>query len=234
MSLSPTSLNPAANHTGSTVTEVDGCSPNANDASGQQRRINHSRSTQSKLSPNTNRRLFVHENYTRSPTSSVDARLHDWLGKHSIDNISRNIILGELFTYEDFVYELEKNDLHRIGLKLVQSENSNFDIYGCTQFIFPLFRCGVEVRLWRAIQSHRKQFKTITEEIADCHLNHNEDINRNNVKSAYQCPIITYEPSSPIRRSGSGSYCDSYDSNSNQTISSDDYESCNGGTASDD
>lgn len=114
MSLSPTPLNQASNHTASTVTEVDGGSPNANDAN---RRVNPPRIMQPKLSPNANRRLFIHDNYARSPTTSIDARLNDWLVKNNIDPISRNIVLSELFTYEDFVYELEKSDLHRIGLK---------------------------------------------------------------------------------------------------------------------
>lgn len=101
---------------------------------------------------------------------------------------------------------------------------------------FPLFsiRCGVEVRLWRAIQNHRKQFKNITEDITYGRINHAEDINRNNINAFPSCPTITYEPSSPIRRSASGSHTNSYDSTSKGTISSDDYESCNGGTASDD
>lgn len=67
---------------------------------------------------NNNNSRYIHENYTRNPaTLSIDTRLNEWLIKHNIDAVSRNIILSESFSYEDFVYELEKTDLHRIGLK---------------------------------------------------------------------------------------------------------------------
>lgn len=47
----------------------------------------------------------------------IDARLNEWLIKNCIDEISRNIILGEEFTYEDFVYDMTQTEMHRIGLK---------------------------------------------------------------------------------------------------------------------
>lgn len=47
----------------------------------------------------------------------TDLRLDEWLIKNNVDSVSRNIILNELFTYEDFIYEMEKEDLHQIGLK---------------------------------------------------------------------------------------------------------------------
>lgn len=167
--------------------------------------MNPPRLIQPKFSPNANRRLQINDPYARSPTTSIDTRLSDWLVKQNIDTISRNIILGELFTYEDFVFELEKTDLHRIGLK-----------------------CGVEVKLWRALKNHRKQFSNIADDLGVSQINHNEDINRNITQ---QCPIITYEPASPSHRSATGSNYNSYDSSSNPT--SDDYESCNGGDCDD-
>lgn len=94
------------------------------------------------------------------------------------------------------------------------------------------FRCGVEVRLWRAIMNHRKQFKTLTEEFA--HLNINnvvpDEINRN-------LPPVPIPPRIVLEKSSSGSNCNSYDSTSGRTNSScddlttgSDYESCNGGS----
>lgn len=44
-------------------------------------------------------------------------RLNEWLVRQNIDAMSRNLILMQEFTYEDFVYELAKDDLIRIGLK---------------------------------------------------------------------------------------------------------------------
>lgn len=59
----------------------------------------------------------LHEGYHDQTTPSIDNRLNEWLIKQHIDTVSKNIILGELFTYDDFVYGIEKSDLHRIGLK---------------------------------------------------------------------------------------------------------------------
>lgn len=117
MSLSPTLAN-HSNHVATNTTEVDGHSPNTNDGNNH-RRIQPPQIIQPKFSPNACRRLHLNDNYARSPTASIDTRLNDWLMKNNIDTISKNIILSELFTYEDFVYELEKSDLHRIGLKYV-------------------------------------------------------------------------------------------------------------------
>ena len=46
-----------------------------------------------------------------------DQRLDDWLCRQNIDTVVRNTILNEEFSYEDFVYNMEKDDLIRIGLK---------------------------------------------------------------------------------------------------------------------
>lgn len=46
-----------------------------------------------------------------------DARLNEWLIKLGIEQTSRNAILNELFTFDDFLFELQKDDLLRIGLK---------------------------------------------------------------------------------------------------------------------
>lgn len=47
----------------------------------------------------------------------IDARLNDWLNATNIDAISKTAILSEQFTYDDFIYGMEKTDLQRIGLK---------------------------------------------------------------------------------------------------------------------
>lgn len=47
----------------------------------------------------------------------IDARLNDWLNVTNIDPISKTAILSEQFTYDDFIYGMEKADLQRIGLK---------------------------------------------------------------------------------------------------------------------
>lgn len=64
------------------------------------------------------KRLQVpNEYFLRSATTSIDSKLNDWLIRNNVDNVSRNIIFSEDFTYEDFVYNLEKSDLLRLNLK---------------------------------------------------------------------------------------------------------------------
>lgn len=53
----------------------------------------------------------------RSATTSIDSKLNDWLIRNNVDNVSRSIIFAEDFTYEDFVYNLDKSDLLRLNLK---------------------------------------------------------------------------------------------------------------------
>lgn len=66
----------------------------------------------------TSRRMnFARESFLRSHTGSIDTRLSEWLCRHSIDSTSRQIIFSEDFTYQDFVYDMDKSDLLRIGLK---------------------------------------------------------------------------------------------------------------------
>lgn len=50
-------------------------------------------------------------------SSTIDTRLADWLTATNIDPISKNSILAEQFTYDDFIYGMEKTDLYRIGLR---------------------------------------------------------------------------------------------------------------------
>lgn len=50
-------------------------------------------------------------------SSNSETRLNDWLIRNNVDVLSRNMILGEEFGYEDFVYEMTKEEMFRIGLK---------------------------------------------------------------------------------------------------------------------
>lgn len=99
----------------------------------------------------TERRInFFNEN------NLIDQKLNEWLIRSNVDPVSRNLILDSAFIYEDFLYEMTKNDLCRIGLK-----------------------CGVEVKIWRSIKKHREQFRNITEEFASSNLNYITDVNKN-------------------------------------------------------
>lgn len=99
----------------------------------------------------TERRInFFNEN------NLIDQKLNEWLIRSQIDQNSRNLILDSAFIYEDFIYEMTKSDLCRIGLK-----------------------CGVEVKIWRSIKRHREQFRNITEEFASSNLNYIKDVNKN-------------------------------------------------------
>lgn len=43
--------------------------------------------------------------------------LRDWLVRNAIDANSRALILGEEFTYDDFIHEMTQDEMRRIGLK---------------------------------------------------------------------------------------------------------------------
>lgn len=48
---------------------------------------------------------------------SQDARLIDWLVRNGFDGESLNSVTNADFTYEDFIYESDKDDIRRIGLR---------------------------------------------------------------------------------------------------------------------
>lgn len=105
----------------------------------------------SSIKKESERRInFVNEN------NLVDQKLNEWLIRCNVDPVSRNLILDSAFSYEDFLFEMTKEDLCRIGLK-----------------------CGVEVKIWRSIKRHREQFHNITEEFAASNLNFIKDVNKN-------------------------------------------------------
>ncbi|XP_034487697.1 mitogen-activated protein kinase kinase kinase 15 isoform X2 [Drosophila innubila] len=62
----------------------------------------------------------------------IDEQLEQWLFQHDIDDFSKTLILNEGFTFEDFIYNMEKLDLMRLGL-----------------------RVGIEVRIWKLIIQER-------------------------------------------------------------------------------
>ncbi|XP_013114614.2 mitogen-activated protein kinase kinase kinase 15 isoform X2 [Stomoxys calcitrans] len=64
----------------------------------------------------------------------VDEQLEEWLTRNDVDEVSKNIILNEGFSYEDFIYNMEKFDLMRLELRL-----------------------GIEVRIWSLILQIRSQ-----------------------------------------------------------------------------
>lgn len=47
----------------------------------------------------------------------IDEQLEQWLAQHDIDEFSKTLILNEGFTFEDFIYNMEKLDLMRLGLR---------------------------------------------------------------------------------------------------------------------
>lgn len=57
------------------------------------------------------------ENAINTPPATLDDRLNNFLIGINVDAASRNLILNSDFTYEDFVYEMDKDDLRRLGLK---------------------------------------------------------------------------------------------------------------------
>ncbi|XP_062537310.1 mitogen-activated protein kinase kinase kinase 15 isoform X2 [Armigeres subalbatus] len=71
---------------------------------------------------------------TMASGSQPDSRLDEWLIQHGFNDHVRNTIHYEEFSYEDFIYAMDQEDIRRIGL-----------------------RVGIEVKLWRAIRAHRNR-----------------------------------------------------------------------------
>ncbi|XP_037907858.1 mitogen-activated protein kinase kinase kinase 15 isoform X5 [Hermetia illucens] len=122
-------------------------------------------------------------NYYNTQPPEIDTKLNNWLARNNIDPVSRNLILQEDFSYEDFMYYLDRADLQRIGLK-----------------------CGVELRIWRLLTNHRLQFKNLTEELAHQNLNNVEDLNQNCLPELLNSHHLNKSGSN------SNSNCNSYDS----------------------
>lgn len=68
-------------------------------------------------SPMQNRRMNSGLSMSAQDVPRLDARLNEWLVRHHVDSRSRNLIHLAEFSYEDFLYNLAKDDLLRIGLK---------------------------------------------------------------------------------------------------------------------
>lgn len=62
-----------------------------------------------------NRRITFNENV--ETVAAIDSRLNEFLSRINVNNTAKNVILSADFTYEDFVYEMDKEDLRRLGLK---------------------------------------------------------------------------------------------------------------------
>ncbi|XP_055676600.1 mitogen-activated protein kinase kinase kinase 15 isoform X2 [Lutzomyia longipalpis] len=106
------------------------------------------------ISMMSNRRINF-ANTLPDATTKMDSRLNEWLIKCNIDAYTRNIIHGEEFSYEDFLYGLQKDDLRRLGLKI-----------------------GIEVKLWNALKNHRAIHGNITEEAENVNCAENSNSSR--------------------------------------------------------
>lgn len=72
------------------------------------------------LSPRKNSTPLFKNPQLKSPHSArqmFDPKLTEWLCRHGIDEESRNAVGFADFAYEDFIYESDKDDIRRIGLR---------------------------------------------------------------------------------------------------------------------
>lgn len=60
-------------------------------------------------------------------SDNYDRALAEWLNNQNIDSKSKHIILTEEFTFDDFIYETDKEDIRRIGLRYVSIRSFNFE-----------------------------------------------------------------------------------------------------------
>ncbi|XP_055614714.1 mitogen-activated protein kinase kinase kinase 15 isoform X2 [Uranotaenia lowii] len=160
--------------------------------------------------------------------SQADPRLEDWLLLHGFDAVVRNIVHGEEFSFEDFIYEMSQDDLRRIGLKI-----------------------GVELRMWKAIRSYRLQhpptvpfWASPTELSPEQEHRHLADPSQSQSSSSLATVLLvngsddrTPDDSKDHRQqkkpSSMSASTNSYDSNlsaATTTSGSSDYGSCQGGS----
>lgn len=88
----------------------------------QTKKSNNSLDSQdeSSLSPRKNSSPLFKNPQLKSPHSArqmFDPKLTEWLCRHAVDEESRQAIGFADFTYEDFIFESDKDDIRRIGLR---------------------------------------------------------------------------------------------------------------------
>jgi hypothetical protein len=70
------------------------------------------------MTTNNNRKItFSQASQQNDCSPPIDLKLNEWLIKMNFDQTTRQTILNEEFSYEDFLYETDKEDIRRIGLK---------------------------------------------------------------------------------------------------------------------
>lgn len=79
-------------------------------------------------------REILSSKYHEREEVHVDQRLAMWLQGLGLHESTQKIFLSEGFTLDEVLYEISRDDLHRVGLK------------GASEF-----------RIWRAIQQHRNR-----------------------------------------------------------------------------
>lgn len=165
------------------------------------------------LNRQTSRGAALHQHHlerTRTVRGAVgsvepDPRLEEWLVQHGIGVAVRNTIHGEEFSFEDFVYGMEQDDLRRIRL-----------------------RVGTEVKLWRAIRAYRSQHPlSHPSEPAPSHSSSSLSTVLANGDSSSSMDEPQLRRQQPHHKPISNS--NSWDSShSTATSTSSEYESCNG------
>lgn len=75
---------------------------------------------------------------------SHDARIIEWLVRHGFDEESRTVVANADFTYEDIIYESDKDDIRRIGLrwKLCQFLWDSLNLFKSFAELELKFACG--------------------------------------------------------------------------------------------
>lgn len=81
--------------------------------------INNNIALDSQSTQNTRQNNLNTSTKCESMSDSYDRVLAEWLNNQNIDSKSKNIILTEDFSFDDFIYETDKEDIRRIGLRYV-------------------------------------------------------------------------------------------------------------------
>lgn len=112
------SVSPISTPLPNSITEVDAINNNRNADSNLPRKLGYT-TCQNQHKSDNQLKVISGRRLNNQATTLIpeDGRLSDWLDVNNIDALSKNAILAEQFTYDDFIYGMEKSDLHRIGLK---------------------------------------------------------------------------------------------------------------------
>lgn len=166
----------------------------------------------------TNQHRHPHQSIHNSTNGSSITTSIQCLGRLFSTNYSLSMTFCSKWIKRIYI-ELDSS---KAPSRQIRKSNANFILFRFLLFV----RCGVEVKLWRAILDHRKQFTNLRRVSADVNSN---ELSRRPVISVSESTTPPPPPSPSYAEkqfAHRNSHCETGATHTNN--SSDDYESCNG------